>query len=366
MFEHFYDLCYVVVLAELVDYLTDNTVNGAITVFVALFVPAWLLWTGTTYFTIRFGVDDTLERLLIGSQLIAVAGMALSIHGGLDIAGPTFAISYAAGRLLVAALYLKARAEFVEYRKFIGTYITANLLATAFWLASAFVPSPARFALWGVGMLCTVALPVLTRSSSSPDFHRLASVPERFRVFSVIVLSEAVKNTIDGMSQHPVSLFVAISGVLAFVVACSLWWIYFDNVDGRFIRPDRLSWSIWANTHLPLLGAFAAASAGAEQLVESNPDGQLSPRTVWLLAGSIAICLFGIAAIHLLTGTSRRARDLALVRSASAVAAIVIAIWGVGLRPIWVIALLAATCVAQVVYDVVTNKTVSVDVASTT
>lgn len=356
MFEHFYDLCFVVVLAELVDYLTENTLGGAIVVFVVLFIPVWFIWTATTYFTNRFGTDDWLERVLIGAQLLAVAALALSVHGGLDVSAPMFSISYAVASLMVAALYLKARWQFPEYKSFSTIYLIGHTVAAVVWGVSAIIPNPTRFAFWAAGLLVALSLPLISSGMKKRAMLRMASIPERFRIFSVIVLSEAIKNVVDGLSEHGLTPIGGIAAALSFVLACAIWWVYFDNVDGRHLREDTWAWRIWANAHLPILAAFAAASGGVERLAIADQSVPLPSATLWLLCGSVAVCLISIAGIHLVTDERSVGLRLAIVRASSGFAAIAIGIVGSRLKPVWIIALLAAACAAQVVIDLVSSE----------
>ena len=62
--ELFYDLIFVVAIAELSHSLSkDVSVHGFIS-FVALFIVVWWCWLGATFYATLFDTDDIRDRLL--------------------------------------------------------------------------------------------------------------------------------------------------------------------------------------------------------------------------------------------------------------------------------------------------------------
>jgi low temperature requirement protein LtrA len=72
--ELFFDLVFVVAVAELGHNLSDDPTARGFGEFVALFVPVWWAWAGFTFYANRFDTDDLTYRLLCLLGMFAVAG----------------------------------------------------------------------------------------------------------------------------------------------------------------------------------------------------------------------------------------------------------------------------------------------------
>ena len=74
--ELFFDLVFVVAVAQLADGLAaDPSVHGFL-VFAGLFVPVWWAWVGYTFYADRFDTDDRLHRILMIAGMFGVAVLA--------------------------------------------------------------------------------------------------------------------------------------------------------------------------------------------------------------------------------------------------------------------------------------------------
>src|SRR5687767_14578740 len=94
--ELFYDLVFVVAIAELAHLLKDHPTAAGVGGFALLFVPIWWSWTGVTFYLDRFDVDDFGNRILMAVQMLAAAALAVNVHEGLGRASAAFAASYVA------------------------------------------------------------------------------------------------------------------------------------------------------------------------------------------------------------------------------------------------------------------------------
>ena len=156
-------------------------------------------------------------------------------------------------------------------------YVTGFALAALIWLVSALVPDPARFVLWAVGLVVDFGTPLLAstrrlQAEIPPDTHHL---PERFGLFTIIVLGEAFIKVIAQCRRASTWTFSnAIYGMLALVIAASLWWMYFDNVEGSVVSRTRFAGQVWVYS--------ASAAAGVDYGVwcgrqKDRPDGGRTP-----------------------------------------------------------------------------------------
>jgi len=148
--ELFFDLVFVVAIAELSHELVVNhTVSGFAT-FAVLFVPVFVAWQGFSFYADRFDTDDVFFRVCMLAAMLAVAALAIqipSVAHGESSAG--FALAYIAIRVLTVVLNLRAYRHVPLARPLIGRYVAAFSFSVGLWTVSLAVPEPWRFLLWG-------------------------------------------------------------------------------------------------------------------------------------------------------------------------------------------------------------------------
>lgn len=355
--ELFYDLVYVAAVIALGNKLSHDLSSKGVTEFVILFIPIWWSWTGVTFYATRFRTNDVGHRLLIFVQMFAVAALAISVSEGLGETSRNFALAYTLVRAVLVLMYLGAGQQWPEMRKLTNRYALGFALAAGVWLVSAFVEPPLRFYLWGIGLIIDFGTPLLPGSRRlqtefPPDTHHL---PERFGLFTIIVLGEAFIKVVDSASEHPLLPTAALYGALGLVVAVSLWWIYFDNTDGSVVRRTLVAGQVWVYTHLPLVIAITAFGVAMKKVVLLEADHGLASYERWLLCGAVAVALLAIAALDL---TTQQRQDqfsrqrVALARIIGGGLLIMIGAAGGSLEPAIIMLLVALVAAAQVVIDV--------------
>ena len=190
--ELFYDLVFVVGVANLAQRLLGNPDLGGILAFVGLFVPLWWAWAGYTFYADRFDTDDLGQRLLAVCQMVAIAMMAVSISGGVADSSIAFALSYVAARAVFLAMNYRARRHIPAVHELLTGYLRGHSVAAAIWLVSVFVPTPGRFILWGVGLAIDFATPFAMRKVQAKVPLDVSHLPERFGLFTILVLGESI------------------------------------------------------------------------------------------------------------------------------------------------------------------------------
>jgi low temperature requirement protein LtrA len=308
--ELFYDLLFAAVVAQLTFELGHDLSGFGVLTFVALCVPVWWAWVGQSFYATRFDTDDLGHRLFIIAQMFAVAAMAVNVHAGLGRGSAGFALSYAAVRFLLVGEYLGAHVFVPDARTLTRRYGLGFGLAAAIWLISAWVPAPARFYLWGLGLVIDFATPLSAGKLHSQLAPHATHLPERFALFILIVLGEAIAGVVMGLTQHPWSVQSGLTAALGLSIAFSLWWVYFDNIDGAAIRAARAQGRIWLYQgwlyiHLSLVMGLAASAVGVQYAVASPQDLVLPPAARWLICGAVALALLSIGCIQLCIDASR-------------------------------------------------------------
>jgi low temperature requirement protein LtrA len=226
--ELFFDLAFVLVVAELASGLrNDLTPHGAV-VFAGLFTSVWWAWAGFTFYANRFDTDDLIYRLAKLAAMLAVAGLAASASDATGRLAAQFAFCHAAIRMVLVALYLRAYRHVVQARGLIAVYLVAEGLAALLWLAGAIAPTPLRYLCWALAVTGEAAAPILATARSAGLPLHLEHLPERFGLLIILVLGESVAAVAVGVHDTHWDPTTVTAAILAFVVAASLWWTYFD------------------------------------------------------------------------------------------------------------------------------------------
>lgn len=356
--ELFYDLIFVSAIVELSENLTRNISISGIVEFVVLLILVWWAWVGAAFFATRFDTDDVIHRLLIMLQIIAVAAMAANVHAGLGHSSAGFAMSYAVIRLLLVVEYIRAGCYVAEARPLTRRYSRGFALAAIIWLISVFVPMPARFVLWMVGLAIDFGTPILAGQLHSQLAPHAWHLPERFGLFTLIVLGETVAGAVYGVSRHGWNAPSVITATLGLCVAFGLWWLYFDSVSGVAILAARDGgrvsvYQTWIYVHIPLTIGLVALGVGVTQAVLRAP-APLPIAIQRLIFVSMFLCFLSLAILHLTTTSPlrRSSRDVgAASRGIVAVLMLAFAATGLLSTPIAVTSVITLFCAVLVIFD---------------
>jgi low temperature requirement protein LtrA len=362
--ELFFDLVFVICIAEVVHTLEDDRTLGGFLGTAGLFVPIWWAWVGYTVYADRFDTDDLLHRVLVLAGMLAVIAMALSVHDALHGGSARFALTYVAVRTVVLLLNARARRHAAPARPLLDLYLAAFTASAALWLVSVLVPEPYRYLLWAVGTTIELSAPWLGRRQIAQAPIHASHMTERYGLFTLIVLGESVISVAQGaagVDWEPGTLGVALTGFL--VVAC-LWWIYFEYISGLANR-SVLQGLCFNYAHLPLLAGLVSVALGIELAVVESAAHELERATAMALGGGAALYLLALTALHAATGHSISDRVLWL-RLGSAVVALAIGVFGPLGAPLGLVGLLAVLLVAHVVAETVLQHRAASDVAAAT
>ena len=106
--ELFFDLAFLLVVAELAVGLRNDLTFHGVLVFAGLFSSVWWAWAGFTFYANRFDTDDLVYRLAKLAAMLAVVGLAASVAEATSTRAAQFAICQAVLRLVLVALYRRA------------------------------------------------------------------------------------------------------------------------------------------------------------------------------------------------------------------------------------------------------------------
>lgn len=288
--ELFFDLVFVVVIAQIVHGIKDHLTVAEIVKGIALFLPVWWIWVGHTVYATRFDTDDVLYRVATFAQMFAVAVLAVELHRFDGAKSTTFAAAFVMARLLLWGLLFRVHVCLPEVRKATTLYLAGFGAGMLFWVASLAVPPPGRYLLWGIGLSIDFLTPWIGwwRKWLLEIPVDATHIPERFGLLNIIVLGETVVGVVAGVARMEWTFEVFLTALLGFVSAVVIWWTYFSYLEDVSEKISIGSGQPYMYSHIPYIIGVAAIGIGVEKLITSAPEPLASSSGVWVYcAGSI-------------------------------------------------------------------------------
>lgn len=352
--ELFFDLVLVVAIAQLAHLFVQHPDWHGALVAGGLFVAVFLAWQGFTAYADRFDTDDLPFRIATFAQMLALLALSVQVADVAEGHHAGFAIAFAIFRGILVALYVRAYRHVPAARPLIRRYGSVYAVSVVLWFVSTFLPASWALALWAVALLLDLSMPPL-----STRFHRAIPtdpehLPERFGLFTLIVLGELVVTVGIGAREATWSPGVVAVAVAGFGIAACLWWVYFERLSGHELPRSAVPIVTFAYAHLPLLAALMYVAGGVSVLVRS--EGAPSPAGDWALCGGVAVFLAALNLAHAqLAGGPDRHVFVARWLAAAALLTVPL----LAQAPIAVAAVALVVLVALVTYEGVTCRPVA-------
>lgn len=293
--ELFFDLAFVVAIAKAAHGVAEHPSWGGVGAYAVTFLPIFWTWNAATYYAERFETEGLETRLIAFLQMLVVAGLAANAHHATSTSFAGFALAYAAGRVLMTVLWGRAGVHVPAFRPVAARFVTWFGVSIALVLASVLADGPVRWLLFGAALLVDVATPLSTlrRQRTLPRFSD-SKLPERFGLFTILVLGEAVAGAIAGLADAAWTPRTVLAGALAMAVAFALWWLYFDFAGRRTPRPTVGATLAWTYLHMMLAMALAASGATLAAVVPAAGVVDAPVRAVVAGGAGLAVVVIGL------------------------------------------------------------------------
>ncbi|SDE57354.1 Low temperature requirement protein LtrA [Blastococcus fimeti] len=300
--ELFFDLAFVLVVAELAITLREEVTWRGEATFAGLFALVWWSWVSSTLYANRFDHDDVVYRLYKLGSMAAVIGLAATAPEATGERYTIFVLCQLLLRAMLLLQYRRAHKHVLEARPVTRLYLIGTAVGALLWALSLAVPHEVGFALWGAAVLVEALVPLLaTRVDADVPLH-VEHLPERFALFVILVLGESVAGIAHGLSDAKWTASAVLVGVLSFVLAAALWWSYFDLAGARAKQllnehggeRNRHAHDVYVFGQLPLTLALATVGAGVELAVVQSGAGEVPIGTRLLLSGGVAVYLASV------------------------------------------------------------------------
>jgi hypothetical protein len=165
---------------------------------------------------------------------------------------------------------------------------------------------PARYYLWLAAILLALSTPFINIRQTRIIPLDLSHIPERFGLFTIIVLGEAVVATANGAAGVPWNLMSGVTATLGFAMAACIWWINFEFVEDDAIKSRKLlPRFVYLYGHFFIVASIVAIGIGVEHAIKESGDEHLHLPTLLLLGGGVAVYIAAISIVKLASGVYR-------------------------------------------------------------
>ncbi len=332
--ELFFDLVYVFAIGQLSHHLLAHVDlrTGAETVVLTLAVyHAWYMtaWGANWLEPDRLPVRGLLVGLMFASLL-----MSAGIGDAFDGRAWLFVTGYLlleVGRTVFLIVALRGRPQGEHF----VNVLVWELLAGVLWIAGAVADGDARLVLWGIAVVGTSAggwaehwLPGRGRRIDIEHTEIAAGhLVERFRLFFIIALGEAVLSMGNAFTDEPFELERLLALAVAFAGAVALWWSYFQRNEGLGAEaaqaPERAGEiGLWGTSTLALIVVALIEIAVGDELAIAHPGEDATLGFTLVAFGGPALFLLAqIAFLSGALGQVRRSRPVGIAALAVLAAA---------------------------------------------
>lgn len=302
-FELFFDLVFVVAVAQLSGAYAHHYDLAGAALFAASFLAMWWCWLGHTFHATRFDRERPRQRALGFLQIGAVALIGYGVSAPLTGRAWAFGVGIAAFKLLLMLAYRSER-RWAGAAGLIRVYAALYALQALLWLAGALRPDTARWLCWSLALALDLASPWLVARHTEAVPPHPEHLPERFGLFTIILLGEGMAAVVHAL-DHGEHLHVSsvLSAALGVALSCVLWLMYFERVKGHGERhvADAAAgrrMRLWAYGHVPLYMGIASLAAGT---VAMASPGALTAASAAIYLGGLLLAGLGL----LLLGRAR-------------------------------------------------------------
>ena len=309
--ELFFDLVFVVVVSRLAHYLAGHLTPRVVLEFTIQFAGVFWIWNAFTYYTERFESGGLEDRFFTFLALLPVAGLAVFAEGGLAEHHDEFAIAYLCARAVNMIGWVRAARNVEAFRPVAKRFLIGFIVPALLIVISMESGPDERLWLWGIAVLIDVLTPSLTmRQQAKLPPISMDRFPERFGLFTLIVLGESLVGVIGALSvlsdNDGLRRSTWLTAPFGLAIGFGLWWLYFDFVARRPPRQQVTNVLVWVYLHLLAVTMIAVTGAGISLAIVDDATGALDLGSQRLVATGVGGTLIAVA---LLETTLIRRRD---------------------------------------------------------
>jgi low temperature requirement protein LtrA len=295
--ELFFDLVFVFALTQVTLLMSDNPTWEGLGQGVLVLVALWWSWGAYAWLTNYIAADEGLERLLMFAAMGAFLIAALAVPEAFGDDALLFAIAYAAARWLHIFVFAEANDD-VDTGQAIVVLARTALPAPLMLIGAALVGGTGQAVIWILALTIDLAGPFVfgVRGFQVSAGH----FAERFGLIVIIALGESIVAIGAGL-EGEIDAGVVAAAALGLIVACALWWAYFDwvalDAESRFRRARgdhraTIARDAYSYLHFPMIAGIVLIALGVKKTI-GDVDEPLKTAPAVALFGGIALYYAG-------------------------------------------------------------------------
>src|SRR5215218_2928267 len=344
--ELFFDLVFVLAVSQVAIVLSGHSGMIGFLKFAALFIPVWYSWVGYTFYADRFETEEVAYRVLMFAGMLSVTGLSLTLGNAFTADGDVpLIVCYALVRLILIILYARAAYYVPLARPYCAQFIGGLGTSLVLLGISLFFEPPFRYAIWAAAQILEFLTPFLNIKATRLIPIDRSHIPERFGLFTIIVLGEAVIATATGLGLVQWNAATIAMASMGFAMAACIWWINFDFVEDNAIRSGALvPRFIYLYGHFFIVSSIVATGIGVEHAIKETGEAHLHLSTLALISGGTAVYFAAVTLIRMVTGVC----NMVYVRVATIALSLGISLLGPYVPPLAVVAALLAVMIVGI------------------
>lgn len=361
--ELFFDLVFVVALAELGLYLHHHLNPMGLIQFAGLFAIVWWVWLAISYYCDTYDTEESVSHAVMVVAMFAVIFLSATIDDALTGGSFAFAAAVLVLRAITTGLHFRARLMDSAAKPFVLSWIGLEALVTLVWALSLLVPEPGRYGLWIASYVISLAgISVVYLGFESIEVQ-VSHFPERLGLFTILVLGETIVAVAVGTSIPEWGLRILVLCGSGFVIAVAIWWLYFERFDEEIInrvlgerdhwREARQRGLSYIFAHYPIHAGIIAVGVGVEAAIEASLAHHglgLSARIALCLG--VATFLLGSAITHRMSSPPLGLDDRTLAARLGMVVLLgAFAFVGAGLTPFTIVGVTALSLFGLIAFE---------------
>jgi low temperature requirement protein LtrA len=300
--ELFFDLCFVVAVAQAASALHHQVAGGhvgeGVVGYATVFFAIWWAWMNFTWFASAYDTDDVAYRLTtlvqIAGALILAAGVPDAMDGS-DFAAITF--GYVVMRLAMVTQWLRAAGGDPPHRRSSLRFAAGIALVQLGWVLRLLLPVGLGQAGFLVLVAAELAVPIWAERAAPTTWHP-RHIAERYGLFTLIVLGECVlASTLaiqSALAEDTALADLATTAAGGLLTVFGMWWLYFSKESHEFLTSLRAG-IVWGYGHYLVFAAAAAVGAGLAVNVDFLTDHAEVGAGVAAAAFTVPVALFLVA-----------------------------------------------------------------------
>ena len=261
--ELYFDLFFVVIMYYLVHELAYDLSATNLFHYTLMFICAWWLWIGYTYYKEMFENHGLEIRIFTFLYMIPVAGLAVFSHNAMGENFIYFVWSYVIARIIQTGAWLHAALQNRETEKIAQRFIIGSIIAVLLSVLATTLPPEQRVYMFAFALFVDFIAPFFTMRHQRKLAFNLSRLPERIGLFVIIIIGEIVRGVINYLSTTPngITSEYLVIAFLGFALSYGIWSSYFDFIADKSLDNNIDKTFLWGYLHIILLYALTLIGA---------------------------------------------------------------------------------------------------------